>query len=73
MPERERYNRIHKYLYQRVKEEKATSVGRSEVNSQECYGFNFHNELYMIPIKFLVESEGEKENISSSGKKVISL
>lgn len=73
MPERERYNRIHKYLYQLVKDGKATSVGRLEVNNQECYGFNFQNELYIVPIKFLVELEEEKENISSSGKKVISL
>ncbi|MBM7624390.1 hypothetical protein [Sporohalobacter salinus] len=73
MPERERYNHIHIYLYQLVKEGEATSVGKLEVNKQECYGFNFQDELYIVPIKFLLEDGTEKESIASSGKKVISL
>lgn len=73
MSESDRYNKIHAYLYQLVKDGEASSVGKLEVNDQVCYGFKVQDELYVVPISFLVEGKQREESTDSGGKTVISL
>jgi hypothetical protein len=70
MPEKERYNKIYDYLSELTKQGRAFSIGELKINGEKCYGFDFKDGLYIIPLMF-VEGDSLLENNKSDERVVV--